>query len=519
MYISIVSFSILKYNYVLQLPGFFTLLPRSNWDYAMNIYNDSYTCQNQQPDGGATAGKMLGGSGSIDHMIHVPACPEDYVSWGKAANDSSWYYEDFIQCFIKSEAVKDEGVLAQNTTRHGTCGPMKLKKQESTLNAAVIAGLVEQGVTYKNDTDGLCVTEPLLAIDDKSRQCGNVGYLSKVINNENVTVLTGAVVTKINFNGTEATGVQFTYGGSNYNVSANLNVIVSAGAINSAKLLLLSGIGDNETLTGLGIDTVVHNPEVGQNLMDHPACVIGVALDKNTATTSAADPYNFPVPMTTSYFALNESQTQPELQYISLFFPPNSSGMLQLCSYGFKYLDWICDAWYEYNINRNYLKLVVNLLHPASKGSVTLNCKNTTDQPIMKLGLYNNSADLTKMAQLLNQTFEPFLNSNALQSLGAEFVDLGICTDHAQFSVSFWECYALNMSSTMWHYSGTCMMGMVVDANLSVMGTTNLKVIDASAMPGMPSGNIGSAVRAMAEKASGIIKLEDGWTTNVDHCS
>ncbi|KOB63313.1 putative ecdysone oxidase [Operophtera brumata] len=476
----------------------------------MSFYNDSTTCQNQQPYGGATAGKMLGGSGSINHMIHVPAFLADYILWAKAANDSSWSYDALIEYFTKSETVTDEGVLAQNSTPHGTCGPLKIKKQESSLTADLIAGLEELGVPYKNDTEGTCVVQPLLAINNGLRQCGNVAYLSKLIDNENVTFLTSAIANRVIFNGTKAVGVEFQYNGTTYQVLANSRTIIAAGALNTPKILMQSGVGDNDTLTGLGINTTVHNPEVGQNLMDHPAGVVAFSWSANTTTTSAADPFEWPVPMVTFYDALNQSQNQPDIQYIMLVFPPNSNGLLQLCGTGFKYLNWICDTWYEKNINSYVVFIVANLLHPNSRGCTSLNTTDTTSDPITKLGLYSNDTDLDTIATLMHRTIEPLLNSTALQSLGAEFVDLGICTEHTRFSQSYWKCYALAMSSTMWHYAGTCMMGKVVDGNLSVMGTTKLSVVDASVFPALPSGNIGSTVVAVAEKGADIIKTQDG---------
>ncbi|KOB63314.1 putative ecdysone oxidase [Operophtera brumata] len=450
----------------------------------MTLYNDSYACQNQQPDGGATIGKMLGGSGGLDHLIHVTPSKNDFIRWAIAANDSSWGYEKMIKYFVKSENVKDEAVLAQNTSLHGTDGP--------------------------NDADGNCLINPLLTIGDGKRQEGNVAYLSKAKNRKNLYVLTNASVTKINFNCTMATGVQYKFNGTTYTANATNSVIIAAGAIKTPQLLMLSGVGNTSTLSNLGIETVVDNPHVGQHLKDHLGAIFFIALNNSTVTAPAADPSEFPAQLVVNRAGLNTSSSELDVLEIFLFFPPNSTGLLNLCTNTFKYSDKVCDTFYAINKKKNTLYVTANLMRPMSEGSVNPKTADMKDQPEVKLGLMSNSADLDKFAQRLFQYVGPLLNTTSLQNLGAEFVDLGLCKNHTKFSLEFWKCYIVAMSTTFWHYVSTCAVGKVVDAKFNVMGTANLKIVDASVIPELISGKVGSYVRAVAEKAADIIKIEDG---------
>lgn len=501
-----------------QFAGMFTLLPYSVYDYQINAYNDSHACQNLKSTGAVTIGKMLGGTSNLNHMMYVSPTESDYYAWADAANDSSWSFPYMAKYFAKGERIQDADVLAQNTSLHGTSGPTLIKRQLSSTMDPLIAGYEELGLSYKNDSYGQCTNQPLLNIGDDGifgtiRQSGSMAYLRK-INNTNVHIRTGATVTKVIFDNTTATGVQFTYLDTTYTVNVSKEVILAGGAIKTPQLLMISGVGDADVLTGLGITPVVNLTTVGQNLLDHVAAPFVIALDNATASTASVNYQKWPVPMITAYSALtpNESVT---LQTIALAFGPAASGFLQLCTNGFKYQDKHCDAWYEYNQYRNIYFMVPNLMSPISTGSVSLNTTSIFDDPIVKMNLLSNSTELKEFAALLNLTAQ-VINTESLQGYGAEFVFLDVCSNYTYGTMEFMECYALAMSSTMWHYSGTCAMGSVVDNNLKVIGTEGLRVIDASVMPTMITGNIQAGVMAVGEKGSDSIKIYYGYDVTTD---
>ncbi|KAL0893267.1 hypothetical protein ABMA27_014865 [Loxostege sticticalis] len=499
------------------LPGIFPTTPNSAYDYNITSENDGYTSQNLKNGvAGLTAGKMLGGSSGLHHMIHVRGNPNDYAKWAQAANDESWNYWNLLPYFMKSEKVEDEGILAAGNQYVGTDGYMRLSKQPSQDNAPIFVAFNELGhnIVLNSNTPSFSVgiSEPLLNIADGLRQSAAEAYLRPIADRPNFYLLKNTQVTKVLFDENKnANGVEaITSDGETINIYSNLEVILTAGALITPQLLMLSGIGPSEHLSSFNIPVISDLP-VGQNLQDHIPAIVVHTLAPGEPVTAPANPHLFPVPTTTAYSALNMEQSYPDYQTINLIFPPDSTALIQFCSIVFSYKDEICQGFFEGGSGKSTLFTVHNIMYAESRGEVLLRSTNPSDAPLVKHGIYSNENDLHNMALYL-QHFSKIVDTNTFKNMGAALVELNLpeCEGLLKGSYDYWKCYALSLSATMWHYSSTSSMGPVLDSNLRVKGVQRLRVADASAMPNPISGNINAAVVALAERAADMVKFSHG---------
>ncbi|XP_047037617.1 ecdysone oxidase-like [Helicoverpa zea] len=492
-----------------QLAGLFPIIPSTPYDYNFTSVNDNYTAQNLQGHHvGLTQGKMLGGSSSLNHLIYVQGHPHDFNQWAKILNDPLWNFDSLEQYFKKVENLVDEELLATSSKdRHGTKGPVKIARDSSPDNQNILAAFEELGHEIFDDLSApnlLGYTEPLYNNVDGIRQSTAVTYLGDTKARKNLCVATYKTATKIIIENNKAIGVQvIDSNGDSHVFFANKEVIVSAGAFNSPKLLMASGIGPQDNLEPLGIDVIANLP-VGKNLQDHPTTILLYQMENDTSPLPAANPSQLP-PMTVGHVALN-SQTYPDYQAITLLFPHDSDALIQLCSNVFKFSNDFCDEAYNANIGRSVLFIIIDLLMPKSRGEVLLASANPKDDPFVYTRTYNKTEDLKLMAKSL-EDFNRVLETTYFKSIDAKLVDTGYCKNVP--ADDFWECYAVATSSSLWHYVGTCAMGSVLDSRLRVKGVDGLRVVDSSSFPTEVSANPNAAVMMVAERAADFIL--DAW--------
>lgn len=393
---------------------------------------------------------------------------------------------------------------------HGTDGRVKITRELCPKNQFYLSAFEELGHDIVDDIgtkeSRLGYYEPLYAIADGLRQSSAVTYLSETKSRSNLRLVTYTTATKILIKDNAAIGVQVTDPNGNIQVYlADKEVIVSAGTLNSPKLLMLSGIGPKDHLKSHGIDVLADLP-VGKNLQDHTVAVIGIRMEEDTSLTPAGNPFKFPAPMTVGNVALDPKQTYPDYQTINLIFPHDSAGFLQLCSNVFKYTNSLCDKFYEGNKGHTTLFTIIDLMVPNSCGEVFLASTDPADDPIVYTGTYSDRSDLKLMADSLKD-FNKVLNTNNFRSVNASLIDTGLCQD-AKSEAEFWVCYAIETSSSLWHYVGTCAMGSVLDSQLKVKGIKGLRVADASVFPKITRGNPNAVVLMVAERASDLILEE-----------
>nr|XP_049707819.1 ecdysone oxidase [Helicoverpa armigera]XP_049707820.1 ecdysone oxidase [Helicoverpa armigera]XP_049707821.1 ecdysone oxidase [Helicoverpa armigera] len=497
------------------VPGLFSLLPRSKYDYDYRSTKDTYAAKGQNYYTTLQAGKMLGGSDSLNHLLHTRGVPSDFDTWAEINKDSSWKYDNILQYFIKSEKLVDDPILKKYGKYHGTSGPMGISRQpEDTQVANLLKSFAEVGnpsVLDLNAENTLGYTQPLFMIADKKRQTPAYSYLKNVKSNSNLFVSKNTRVTRIIFEDNKAVAIEAVYNGKTYVFRTNKEIIVSAGVYNTPQILQLSGIGPKEHLEKFNIKVIKDLP-VGNNLIDQVSVTLVYKLESHIAflpnlADVELDPTKVPFPVLVGSVALNKTQTDPDYQTYNLLLGQNTPFLTIACAQVFDLRDGICDQWQTEVTNRDSLYTVAALLQPKSRGTVRLASTDPSQAPLIKTGYFTNKEDLKTMVEIIKD-FTSVGKTKYFKKIGAELagLNLDVCADKKKGTDEFWECYILNHAGSPYHTVGTCPMGEVLDGQLKVKGIEGLRVVDASAMPKIPRGAPNAAVIMLAEKAADMIK-------------
>lgn len=343
-------------------------------------------------------------------------------------------------------------------------------------------------------------------------------YLLPIKSRKNFYLLKNSLVTKILLDSkNSAHGVEIILeNGEKINVYANKEVIVSAGAINTPQLLMLSGIGPTGELKSFNIEPKVNLP-VGLNLMDHLFVPIFLTVDTNLLGVNLTGPATLDtptIPQVATFFKLNPYnvfQEYPDFQLMHSIYRRNTTALAFFCSYFVQYSDEACTALVKANADKDILLLFVVLLHPKSRGRVTIRSSDPKADPKINLSYFSEDEDLENTVQAIKKVIS-LRGTTFYRNSDSEVVDLNLsdCKDYKFMSHEYWRCYSRGMASTLWHPVGTCSMEPkgVVDNKLKVYYTNKLRVVDASVIPFIPSGNTNAPTIMLAEKASDIIKNE-----------
>lgn len=471
---------------------------------------------------------VLGGGSTINGMVFVRGSDVDFDTWANLTGDERWSYRNVLPYFKKSEDNLD---FAVNWDRrfHGHGGPQKVS-WESYRHPAMTplaAALNKLGLPYRRDVNGRAQLGQTIAQStqvDGERWSTYRSYLEPVVaERSNLRVETFAIARKVLLEetvaGLQAVGVKYeNAGGQVIEVRASKEVIVSAGALNSPQLLLLSGIGPSQHLKTLGVPVVADLP-VGEGLEDHTG-VLGIrykcgpplcAFDWETRQEDlrqykssregalAATNMMQLMAFFRSKLAKPGTGHQPDLQL--LFFGTTQTEEIgPLCLAG--------DSW---RVNR--VIVGVSLLRPESKGWVRLNASDPHGTPLVNLNFFGDDQghDLATTVEGLRVAVrmeEPLRNTG----LTLDTTSNPQCADFPMGSDDFLRCVARTTTTTAWHWTGTCRMGRdddssaVVDSQLRVRGVRGLRVADASVMPTIPSGNTFAATIMVAEVAADLIR-------------
>lgn len=486
-------------------------MPRSNIDWNLTSEDDGFTAQYRRHKYlDLQSGKVLGGGSTIHHFYHVRGDPKDYDDWATASGDNSWSWQNLLPYFIKSEHVEDEYILNSETGNlHGTNGYLRLTRENRDLPLKYMKAFEEMGHKILDDIDAgetLGVARPLFTISGGVRQSSASSYLTPIKNRQNLFIVKNTMVTRIIISNLEATGVQLTTSnGEAVIVNARKEVIISAGAFNSPKLLMLSGIGPRHHLDSLGIPVVSDLP-VGENLQDHMGVVLIHTLEATSETPPAADPTKFPLPTFIGFGALNKSQSYPDYLSLNIISRNTPAALMQLCSSVFFLHDDVCNEMYAAGEGREVLFTVMIVGRPVSRGHVELRSTNPEDPPRIYTGFLSANADIIKYIDSILD-YISITESSHFRNVGGEtkYFNFPNCADPPN-TRAYWRCYILNMMDTTFHYTSTCAMGSVLDSSLRVRGVSKLRVADASAMPNIISAGPNAGVVVLAEKAADLIK-------------
>ena len=454
---------------------------QSEYDWAYNTVAQKH-CNNRQifwP-----RGKTLGGSSSLNGMIYVRGHASDYDAWANAGNPG-WSYKEVLPYFKKSEDF-DRG----ENEYHGSGGLLHVttKYEPHPVTRAFVEAAVEAGHAFNDDNNGADsegVGYTQLTTKDGKRHSTAAAFLRPALNRENLSLITHARVAKINIEGNTATGVSYIQDEKTYNVTAKQEVILSGGTIESPKVLMLSGIGDKTELATHGIKLITHLPGVGKNLHDHT--LVPVIFEGSEALPPPSDMSIQPL-HGQLFMRSSEELAAPDMQPLFFHVPTYVPGQEPVTPNG-------------YTINAAGVS-------PTSRGAISLTGPNIDDQLNLDPNLLATDYDVkTLVASIKNN--RKIAAQPALARITKREIYPG---EDIQSNEDLAE-YARSAILTYHHQVGTCKMGndeqAVVNHELKVHGVNRLRVVDASVMPTVITGNTNAPTIMIAEKAADMIKQGD----------
>ncbi len=454
-------------------------------------------------------GKALGGSSAINAMLYVRGQKEDYDTWAEQGC-AGWSWDEVLPYFIKSENNENG-----SDAFHGADGPLHVSNQKSPrpvthafVESARQAGypVVEDFNTGDNEGAGIYQVTQFHGQPKNGERCSTAaGFLHPVMERSNLTVITAAHATRIVFEGKRATGVAYHQKGQDAVVKAKREVLVAGGAFGSPQLLQLSGVGRPEDITPHGIDMVHELPGVGQNLQDHIDFILSYrSKDTDNFGIGIAASFNLfkhilqwrkdgtgmiatPFAEGAAFVKSEASVTRPDLQLHFVISVVDDHARKLTLGHGFS-----CH---------------VCVLRPHSRGRVFLKSSDPLAAPGIDPNFLGDDRDLETLLKGAKITRD-ILEGEPLAKYREEPM-FGVRPD---FTDEDWRDHLRSRSDTVYHPVGSCKMGLddmaVVDPQLKVRGLEGLRVVDASVMPSLVSGNTNAPTIMIAEKAADMIQAD-----------
>ncbi len=456
-------------------------------------------------------GKTLGGSSTTNAMAYVRGNKKDFNHWSKLGNDG-WSFEEVLPYFIKSE--HNEQFYLVDRGYHGKNGELNVtfaNKFITPLAKAFVEAGQEIGIEYNPDYNGQDqrgIGLLQFTIKNERRHSAATAFLKPALSRPNLDVLTNAQVSSIEIKNDQAVGIQYLVGkNKTQRIECKREVILSAGAFHSPQLLLLSGIGDPDALIQHQIPSIRHLPGVGKNLQDHLFCSVSALTKSDIGINHTIKPINqlknivkYKVakngPLTISileavaFMNLDDYDLEPDFQF--QFTPMHPGKDYNYDIYDIKTLP-----------KEDGFTILPSLVNPKSRGYVKLKSKNPLDAPVIQPNFLQHPDDLKKLIKGVKKAIE-IVNQQPFDNLIKEI----ICPPDIS-SDELIAQHIKNSLETIYHPVGTCKMGndaqAVVDHELKVHGLSGLRVVDASIMPTITTGNTNAPVMMIAEKAAEMI--------------
>jgi choline dehydrogenase-like flavoprotein len=456
-------------------------------------------------------GKVVGGSSAINAMVYIKGDTYGYSRWQEATGNSGWGPETM---FEQLRAIEDSAT-GSNAWR-GAGGPLpaySIRAEAHPIADAFLAGCVEAGLTLNEDVNG-ATQEGVGLYQINARRGRRVSaadaFLRPALKRGNVTLITEAQVEALIFDGRRCVGVRYRRGGRHEELRAAREVILCAGAIETPKLLQLSGIGPASLLQDLNIPVLADSPNVGLNLQDHLGISYNYGSRVPTLNQELAPlarrfyngaryllqgkgPLALSVNQAGGFFRSSPTRPRPNIQlYMQLLTTleaaKNSRPLLSPDPYP-------------------ALSLAVTNTHPRSRGSIRIESRDPFAAPAIRPNAYQAEEDLEEMVEG-TRFLRRLAATPAMRAVISEELRPGPhCRSDAEISHDI-----RSRSVTVYHPCGTCAMGAdessVLDPALRVRGVNGLRAVDASAFPNILSGNINVPVMMLASRAGAIIAAD-----------
>jgi len=453
-------------------------------------------------------GKVLGGSSSINGLIYIRGQKQDFDHWRQLGN-AGWSYDEVLPYFRRAEH-QERG----SDDLHGTGGPLAVSDMKAAheLHDAFLAACQEAGHKFNPDFNGAeqegCGTYQV-TIRNRRRASTAVTYLRPAMKRPNLKVELRALAQRVIFEGKRAIGLEYRQYGQVRRARARREVLLAGGSLQSPQLLQLSGVGPAALLKEHGIDIVHELPGVGENLQDHIGCKVVYKVRKANTINEVSRSWVRQGWAGFQYLTAGTGPLMMGAAPIGLFARTRPNSASPDCQYQFLAgsLGTIGEAMHPFP----GCQMTCIPCRPESRGWLRIKSPDPTVLPAMQpnyLGTQNDRDTLVAGMRVARAVFQtPTMKAITTE----EFWPGPACQSDED-----WLDHAAKTGYTTFHQTSTCMMGQgpmsVVDNELRVHGMEGLRVVDASVMPTVISGNTNAATIMIAEKAADLIRAELGAT-------
>ncbi|MDX6363614.1 MAG: choline dehydrogenase [Streptomyces sp.] len=438
-------------------------------------------------------GRMLGGSSSMNALIYMRGAREDYDGWVRDHGAAGWSYDDVLPYFRRSETNADI-----HDEFHGADGPLHVTTQRwlSPHAEAFIESAVGLGIERNPDFNGARQAGAgmfQMTAKDGKRCSAADAFLRPAMERPGVEVRTGALVRRVLIENNRAVGVEYERDGAVETVRAEQEVVLSAGAYNSPKLLMLSGIGPADHLPELGIDVVLDQPNVGEHLQDHPLTLLHWSTSAAGTLAEAVDPAHMEQWLADGTGMLTSNAAEAAVLW-------RSDPSLAIPDFQ---LIFVPGWFWEHGMRRPAepgMTIGLSYNGPSSRGRLRLRSADPSAAPRIVSNLLSQESEVQAVLRAVDLADE-IASTGPLSEVLDERLDPGAGIDPRD--------WVRAETQHMYHPTSTARIGSaadgVVDAELRVHGIEGLRVVDASVMPRIPSGNTNAPTIMVGERGADLL--------------